>query len=136
MASEALTADLSVLVAAVASRAGNGNIAFVASPAQATRIALTAESLSYPVMMSLALPAGTVICVALNGLVSAMEPPEVDASRAATVQEDNSAPSADPTVGPRRSVWQTDSVALKLRMPVSWVVRDPAAVSFVTGMKW
>ena len=130
--SEAMADDLAGLVAAVAARAGNGNIAFVCSPEQAVRIVLEAENLAFPVLSTTALAKGTVICVALNALASALEPPVVDAAKAVTITEDD----ANPTAGPVRSVFQTDSIALRLQFPVTWAVRDTTAVSFVTATKW
>jgi hypothetical protein len=35
-----------------------------------------------------------------------------------------------------RSYFQTDSVGLKLRWPISWALRDPRGVAFLTGANW
>jgi hypothetical protein len=133
--SEAMADDLTALIAAVAAKSGNNNICFICSPKQAARIVLQAESVPWPILSSASLAAGTVIIVAINALVSALEPPLVDASPSGSFHSDT-VPSTDPHMGPRYSTFQIDSVGLRLRMPVSWVVRDPAAVSYVTATKW
>jgi hypothetical protein len=134
--SEAMADDLSALVGAVAAKSGNNNIAFIAAPQQATRIMLQSENMPWPVLSTAALAKGTVIIVALNALVSSVEPPTVEASRDVTYHAEDTNPSADPTLGPRINVYHMDSVALRLRFPVTWAVRDPAAISFVTATKW
>jgi hypothetical protein len=44
----------------------------------------------------------------------------------------DTAPGDAGTMGPERSVWQTDSVAVKVRWPVSWALRDPRGVAWLT----
>jgi hypothetical protein len=57
--------------------------------------------------------------------------PDIETVNAATLVMDI-APGAAGTMGPERSVWQTDSVAVKVRWPVSWVLRDPRGVAWTT----
>jgi Phage capsid family len=137
----AMDDDLSALVQAIAAYAGNGSIAFVAAPAQATRILLRAEKMPGPVLMSSALSAKTVIAIATNALAGALEPTEIDVSRSATFHEEDTTPL--PIVGaggqvaaPARSLFQTDCVALRLRLPVSWITRANGAVAIVSNTVW
>jgi hypothetical protein len=136
----AMDDDLSALVQAISTYAGNGSIAFVAAPYEATRIILRAEKTG-PVLMSNALAKGTVIAIATNALAAAIEPTEIDVSRSATFHEEDTTPL--PIVGaggqaaaPARSLFQTDCVALRLRLPVSWITRANGAVAVVTGTTW
>jgi HK97 family phage major capsid protein len=133
---EAMDDDLSALVAAIAPYAGNGSIAFVASPPQATRIALRAEDTPGDVLMSAALAAGTCIAIATNSLVSAIEPVQIDAAKSAVLFRDDTNPQPPGTAGPVGSLWQTDCAALRMRLPATWALRDSRAVAVVTGAKW
>ena len=122
--SEAAVDDVSNLVGAISTKAGNGSIVFVAAPQQATRLLIVAESLQDSILMTAALPKGNVIAVATNAIASALEPIAIETSKGATIQEDTTTPSSDPTAGPRRSFFQTDAIGLRMRLPISWATRD------------
>jgi hypothetical protein len=90
--------------------------------------------------MSPALPAGTVIGLVPAGLAVAVEAPRIEAASNTLV---HMADPADPIVdgagvlgAPVRSVFETDSIALRLIMPVSWAARSPSVVAWVQGTKW
>jgi hypothetical protein len=140
---EAMDDDLCKLVETIAPFAGNGSVAFVCSPAQATRIMLRAERPPGLVLMSGALASGTVVALATNALAAAVEPVRIDAAKSAVIHEETTTPLPIASPGspivvaaPTRSLWQTDSVALRVRLPCSWVIRDSRAVSVVTATKW
>lgn len=132
---EAMDDDVSALVAAIAPVAGNGAVALVASPAQATRLIMRAVDTPGPVLMSAALPAGSVIAVATNSLVCALEPTQIDTAKSAVLHREDTSPQAPPA-SPLASLFQTDCVALRLRLPVTWALRDSRAVASVTGAHW
>jgi Phage capsid family len=132
---DAMVDDIAGMIQAIAPYVGNGSVAICAAPAQATRIALAAERTTFTVFMSNSLAAGTAVAVALNALVSAVEPVELDTARSVVVVEDDVAPGA-PLSSQTRSVFQTDSIAVRLKWPLSWIVRDPRAVAVVSGAKW
>ena len=136
----AMVNDLADLATAVAPLAGNFQIAIVAAAKQAVAVALRSpKEISYPLLASAALPAGTVIAVALPTLVSAVSAPRVDASVSTVVHED-SVPLAINASGtpatPVRSVFQTDAVSLRLRMQVSWTLRDADGVAWMQNVNW
>ena len=118
---------------AIAPVAGNGQIAWSDSPDAAVGLALRMPSrLDWPVLTSASLAPRTVIAVAVNALVSAVEgAPLIDASAQAEFHRDT-APAARRQRRHRRtpvgSLYQTDQVALRLRWPISWALRDPRAV--------
>jgi hypothetical protein len=137
---DAMGDDLGALVGAIASYAGNGSVVFVANPAQAMRAAMYAD-LPFPMLMSAALAAGTVIAVATNALASVVEPVEVDASPATSLHMEDTNPlplvaSPSTVAAPQRSMFQTSSVALKMHLPVTWVVRNAGAVAVTQSVKW
>jgi hypothetical protein len=139
--SDAMVDDLSTLGAAVSAYAGNGQIAFVASPKQAIAIGLQAENFDYPLFTSNALPAGTVIAIATPALASVVEAmPRIDSNEVALVHEESAAQPIVTAAGtlatPVRSLYQTDSVGLRLRLPISWTVRAPGAIAWMQSVTW
>jgi hypothetical protein len=134
----AMMSDLRQLVNAVAATAGNGGIVFVMAAAQDVALS-TLPTFRYPRLISGALPSGTVIAISVNGLVSASgEVPRIDASIYGTAHEETDPlPIVDGTpASPVRSYFQTDSLALRLRVPVSWALRSPNALAWVQAVTW
>ena len=107
----------------VAPVADNGSIALIAASAQAAAINLRLpRAPAYPVLASTSLAPSTIVAVALNAPVSTVEVPRLDASTEAIVHEETS-PAVDiggMTVTPTRSYFQSDTVGLRLRWPISW----------------
>jgi hypothetical protein len=138
---DAMAQDLATLGAAVSAYAGNGNIAYAASPHEAIFANIAADNLPYPIMMSNALPDKTVIAVATPALASVIEPlPRIDSSQDVAIHEETGPAALVDGAGvmakPIRSMFQTDSVALRLRLPISWTVRNPGAVAYMTAVTW
>jgi hypothetical protein len=136
----ALTADLKALANALAPVAGNSQIVLVVSAEQAVSLALQLRS-PFPVLTSASLAPGTVIAVAVNALVSAIDAPEISASQHATPHEqEQPSPLVDIGGGimatPVRSMFQTDSVSLRLIMNASWVLRSPSAIAWIQNATW
>lgn len=86
---EAMVADMAALAGAVAEI--GGSIAYIAAPARAAMINLWASrELPYPVLSSPAVAAADLICVATDGLVSAVDAaPEIDTSNVAVLHIDD-----------------------------------------------
>jgi hypothetical protein len=134
---DSLIADMTGLGGAIAPISGSGPIAFVMNPAQLFSLTLrTFRSMEPDILLlpSGSLPVGTVIGVALNGLVSAVSPPEFESGTHAMLSM-NDAPTAWPG-GPVQSLFQTASAAVKMVTWVSWAVRSPLAVATVSSVKW
>jgi hypothetical protein len=131
-----LVDNLVAVVSAVAPVAGNGAVAVVVSPTQSVAInLLLPRQPPFAVLTSATLAPGSIIAVALNALVSAVEgPPQIDASRDALVHEETG-PRQDIGGGimatPLRSYFQSDTVGLKLRWLISWALRDPRGVAWM-----
>ena len=69
-------------------------------------------------------------------IVCAISPePEIEIANAATL---HMADPASPIVNggapaaPHKSMWQTATLALKIRWPITWALRDPRGVNWVT----
>jgi hypothetical protein len=137
---QAMEDDLVALGSAVGAVA-SGPLTYVAAIPQA--LAINIRSLGTfkdMVLPSAALSAGMVLCVADAALAAAVEgPPVIDASRMAELHRETS-PQAIATGGtmvtPVGSVYQIDSVALRLRWPISWALRASGAVAWMTGCNW
>jgi hypothetical protein len=133
--------DLQTLAAAIAPVSGNSNIVLVASPDAAVALRLRLFTEEWPVLTSSQLAARTVIMIATNAIVSAVEgAPMVDAStqtafvRDSTPMEIVTTPGVVATsVG---SVYQTDETLLRLRWPIAWALRDARGLAWMTAVNW
>jgi hypothetical protein len=135
----AMKDDLQKLIGSVAVVAGNSPIVLVASPAQAVAINLRTlgGSFAYGVLPSSQLAAGTVIAVATAALVTAANgAPKIDATKTASLTMDD-APGAILTGGQHVvATFQNDTVGLRMRLPISWALRDPRGVAFMNSVTW
>jgi hypothetical protein len=130
---EAFAEDLTSLINAVSSVGQNGPYLIVVSPGRAVSMALRfIFEASNVVVLGTNSIGGDMLAIAPAALVAALDPaPHVEVATAAALHMD-SVPSAVPTAGPRKSMYQTDSLALKIRWPVSWALRDPRGISWLT----
>jgi hypothetical protein len=141
--SEALYQDAAALAAAVAPVAGNSPIVFVASPRQAVGLKLRLDPDQFDVLVSGALTDKTVLCVATNAIASAVAPTlNIDVSAESALHMEDTSPAmlaagTGPTVAtPIRSLYQTDTLACRLNLDVSWALRHPSGLSFMTNVSW
>jgi HK97 family phage major capsid protein len=89
-------------------------------------------------------PMGTVIAMDAADFVSVSgDAPRFELSDQATLHMEDTAPTDISTTGtpaavafPVKSMWQTDSIALRLIMPVNWTIRRPGTVAWVAGVTW
>lgn len=135
-------------------------MAWLMNPQQKLSIALTAapgaglfpfkeeigqnKLLTYDVIDSGTVPLGTVIVIDAADFVSVGgEAPRFEISDQATLHMEDTTPLAIGTPGtpavvaaPVRSLWQTDSMALRLILPLNWTVRRAGVVAWVNGVTW
>src|SRR5262249_30677833 len=125
--------------------AGNGPIIFIAASDQAHAVRVFLRGLPvYTVLTSSAMPAGTVIAIAANALASALDPaPRIDLSTEALLHMVDTNPAQIAIVGtpnqisaPSRSLFQTDTIGLRLRMEVSWGLRNTQGLAWVSNTTW
>jgi hypothetical protein len=96
---------------------------------------------SATLLSSAALTAGTVICVGANAVVSAVEgSPTIDASQETEIHRETSPQPIVNDAGvvsyPVASLFQTDTVGLRLRWDISWALRASGGMAFMTGVNW
>jgi hypothetical protein len=92
---------------------------------------------------SATVPAGVVIMVdAADFTMAGQEGPRMEISDQATLHMEDTTPldigtpGTPPTVAaPVKSMWQTDSLALRLIMSMNWIMRRPV-VAWTTGVLW
>ena len=134
-----MAADIGKLLTAIAPVAGAGFF-IVAAPGQAATLQFGLAPPVPNVCASGALAAGTVIAIAPRAFVSIMEAPRVDSSIEAMVHMEDTSPaeigSGGVVAAPTRSLFQTNSVGLRMITPVSWGLRAPGAVAWMSGVNW
>ncbi len=141
----AMVGDLANLASAVAPVA-NGQIVFVASAKQAVKINLMRTwALPYPLLSSAGLEDGVVLALAANALAvsGSDDPPKIAVSSEAVMHTEDGSPAAFSTVGtpntvaaPLRSLFQTDTIALRLLADVNWALRASGAVAWTQSVTW
>lgn len=160
---KALVEDLKGLTGAILT-ATNGNIrnmVFIMNPQQALSIGfiqppnpsglfpfrdeINAGRLNgRPLIQSGTVPLGTVLCVDAADYVSVSgDTPRFEVSDQATLHMEDTTPvdigsaGTPPVVAaPVKSMFQTDSLALRLILPMNWAMRRPGVVSWVAGVNW
>jgi hypothetical protein len=141
---EAMFEDLATLLAAVAPVAASFPVAVITSPAQAVKLKLrllTARDPGFTVLASSAVPAGTLIAIAANTLVAATSPsPTFDVSTNATVVMETVpsqiASGGTLAAGETRSLFQTDSIGLRVRFGAAWTLRSATGIAFLEDVIW
>ena len=160
---EALISDLKNLTSAILT-ATNGNIrnmVYIMNPAQALSIGfiqppnpsglfpfreeINAGRLNgRPLIQSGTVPLGTVLCLDAADYVSVSgDTPRFEISDQATLHMEDTSPAnigsagSPPVVAaPVQSMFQTDSLALRLILPMNWAMRRQGVVAWVAGVLW
>jgi len=129
--------DVTTLVNAVSPVAGSGPVALICSPGRALMVrARFNENIDSPDQVPVygsSAVGNDIVAVAPAALVAALSPgPIVETINAGTLHMDT-APVADPgSTGTHKSLFQTESVAIKMRWPVTWALRDVRGVAWLT----
>lgn len=80
-----------------------------------------------------ALPESVLLCVTPLAFASAVGLPEVELVESATVEMSDTPGSPDLAQAQRvRSLFQSDTLGLKVRIPASWALRHPAGANWIT----
>jgi HK97 family phage major capsid protein/HK97 family phage prohead protease len=158
-ATAAMVADLKALVAAIIAAGGGRAIAVLINPAQALSLgfaqtttgdflfndrAEAGSKFGVRFIVSATVPAGRVIAVDAADFASAQgDSPRFAVSTDATLHEEDTTPLALGTTGspnvvaaPMRSLFQTDAVAVRMSLYVSWVMRRAGMVQTIAAVTW
>jgi len=130
--------DCANLINAVSAVGGNGPFLLIGSPGRIAAMVMrfVLQPGNVAVLASNAM-GNDLMCVAPYAIVSALAPePEIDTATASELHmNDTPLPivdSAGIVASPTKSMFQTETIALKMRWPVSWAVRDARAVAWTT----
>jgi hypothetical protein len=136
----ALIGDISTIIAGFAAKGGTVPT-FVGEPGTMARLRLWAPPLfDYPIWSSSAVATGTLIVVQADAFASGFDPiPLFSISSEALLHEDT-APAQIVAPGPimpatQRSLYQTDTLALKMIVKCAWALRGGLAL-WMTGVNW
>ncbi|MBT1509418.1 phage major capsid protein [Bradyrhizobium sp. SRL28] len=159
----ALVTDLKQLTGAILT-ATNGNIrnmVFIMNPQQALSISFIQPPVpgglfpfrdevnagrlnGRPLITSGTVPLGTVICLDAADYVSVSgDTPRFEISDQATLHMEDTNPqqlaaagTAPVVAAPAQSMFQTDSLALRLILPMNWALRRQGVVAWIAGVTW
>jgi hypothetical protein len=156
----ALVGDVKQMVAVLATANSLRTPVWIMNPAQSNSIGLTATAngvfpfkqeidgnmlQGYPVIVSSTCPATMVILLDAADFMSvAGDDPRFEVSDQATLHFEDTTP-LQLTTGaqgsavaatPTRSMFQTDSLALRMILPMNWAMRRTGVVAWVTGVTW
>jgi HK97 family phage major capsid protein/HK97 family phage prohead protease len=100
--------------------------------------------MTYPIISSSTVPVGMVILLDAADFASlAGDDPRFELSDQATLHMEDTAPQPIGTAGtpnvvaaPVRSMFQTDSIALRMILPMNWMMRRTGLVAWITGVTW
>jgi hypothetical protein len=133
--SEACTEDIAAVIAAVSKVSGNNPIVVLANPKQAVALAPRFGT-TLDVLSCAALPVGTIGAIASNGIASISDAaPEYVVSDEVSLHMDSAAQPIG-SVAPAKSMWQTQCIAIRIKMKLTWVVRDTRSIALVSGTQW
>jgi HK97 family phage major capsid protein len=158
-ATAAMVADLKALIAAIVAAGGGRSIAIIINPAQALSLgfaqtttgdflftdrAEAGSKFGVRFIVSATCPAGRVIAVDTADFATAQgDAPRFAVSTDATLHEEDTTPLALGTTGspnvvaaPMRSLFQTDAVAIRMSLYVSWVMRRAGMVQTIAAVTW
>jgi hypothetical protein len=139
-AAEAVFEDFAALINKLAPVGGNGPYIFIASPGRAALLGartggqygVTGDTPNVQFLGSSAV-INDLLAVAPGALAVAAAPEaETETSTGATVVMEDTTPAPAGAAGPERSIYQTDSIAIKMRWPITWVLRDPRGFAWMT----
>jgi HK97 family phage major capsid protein/HK97 family phage prohead protease len=158
-ASAAMVADLKALVGAIVAAGGGRNVVLIVNPLQAISMGVVTTStgdflfdsaqaaaarFNARVIISSTCPAGRVIAVDAADFATANgDAPRFAVSTDATLHEEDTTPLALGTTGspnvvaaPLRSLFQTDAVAVRMSLYVTWAMRRAGMVQTIAAVTW
>jgi hypothetical protein len=131
--------DMATLLNAVGAVGGNGPFFIVSSIGRAASASGRYGSLKAEGTDAMIIPVASsavgadIVVIAPQALAAAISPtPDMETASTGTLLMDSAPTGTFGQAGPERSLFQSDSIALKMRWPVSWVLRNSAGVAWLT----
>lgn len=142
LTSGAMLGDLQTLAEALFAGAGN----FVRAPvlivntAQGFAARMQAERSVIPLIVSPSIEPGTIALIDAADFACASGQPRFEISKDATLHFESEAPEHINFTGamamPARSLWQTETIGLRVILEVDWLLRRPNVASKMVGVHW
>jgi HK97 family phage major capsid protein len=157
---EKIVADINALVAPIEAAGGGGNIVLMMNPAQARKIGMAQTTTgdfvfgdasqaaskfgARRIISSTTITAGRVIAVDADWFASATgDSPRFAVSNEATLHMEDTTPlalgvagSPNTVAAPMRSLYQTDSIGIRLSLYVTWVMVRSSMVQTIAAVTW
>lgn len=129
----AFTEDLSALLGVVGQVGGKGPYFLASNVGRSVSMATRSITSAGAVRPIIATTVGNdIIAIAAPAIAAAFDiVPDVETASAGTLVMDT-VPGVAGTAGPERELFQTDSIAVKIRWPVAWIVRNVLGVAWLT----
>jgi hypothetical protein len=134
--SEAMTEDISRVIATCAPVAGNNPIILAMSPRQATAMKVRADIGQFEVYSSAALPNATCCAIATNVLASVGDAAPTFRSSFESPGHMETQPQPIGSATPAKQPYQTDCVLLRITFSLNWVLRNSAGGAWVKNVLW
>jgi hypothetical protein len=141
----ALLGDIGLLIAALTTAGGGTRVMIFAPPAKAAIIPIYAPGFAIEVVPTPALAPATVIALDPSAVASGLGPSvALDVSASTVLHFEDTTPlqitsgaqGSAVVATPARSMFQTNSLALRLILRCAWCVRAPGLVQFVSSVTW
>jgi HK97 family phage major capsid protein len=152
-------ADLKKMIAEIQAGNGGRRLVWLMNPAQAVSLGLltnasgafmfntqlaTGTLLGYETIVSNNVPAAQIILVDAADFASVSDDsPAFDVSEQATLHMEDTTPlplastgAPNTVAAPMRSLWQTDTVGIRMIQQMNWSMRRPGMVSSVNAIAW
>jgi hypothetical protein len=134
---QAFYEDCATLINAVSAVGSNGPFVLIGSPGRAAAMIMRFVLQPGNVIVLASNAVGNdLLCIAPYALVAALNPdPDIESATAGELHmNDTPLPivNGGAPAAPSRSLFQTESIALKMRWPMSWALRDPRAIAWLT----
>jgi hypothetical protein len=127
--------DIGALIGSVSAVGGKGPFILVGSPGRIASMRMrfdpdADDNISYAMSTAVG---NDLIAVAAPAVVAALSAdPDVETANTGTLMMDTAPQVAGTTGQSERGLYQTDSIATKVRWPASWALRDSRAVAWTT----
>ncbi|WP_193760222.1 phage major capsid protein [Bradyrhizobium yuanmingense] len=150
---QAVREDIKALLAPFVTADGVDNIVIIMNPTQGLSLSLMEGPVGDPnwlerikervtFLESTNATAGRLIALRASDFAGAGGNPDFDVSEQATIHMEDTTPleivsgTGPTTADPVRSLWQTNSIGVRMMMDVSWVMRRTGMVQWINGTSW
>jgi hypothetical protein len=141
---QAMYEDLAQLAGAVSVVSGNDEqgVCLIGAAKQAAFMRLRLADVDYPIFASAALSPGTVIAVASRALAFVSKDPRFETTKQSVVHMETDplpigSPGSPPVVAaPTTSLFQTDSIGIRVIWPLNFTMRDARGIAFIQNTAW